>query len=151
MSSSAAERFEWLLRPPPPDSGIDRKALAGLLVELARTVEPRSCVRPTGVLAVDLQLEQLRSLLVGHEIEVLGRLREVIEDPERFGVAVGRVLATAVASGDARPGPVFAPALAKAAENTILNDSRGGLDILHPPIVPAIRKSVAVATHHTFR
>ena len=27
MSSSAAERFEWLLRPPPPDSGIDRKAL----------------------------------------------------------------------------------------------------------------------------
>src|SRR5258708_16976074 len=123
MSSSAAERFEWLLRPPPPDSGIDRKALAGLLVELARTVEPRSCVRPTGVLAVDPRLEQLRSLLVGREIEVLGRLREVIEDPERFGVAVGRVLATAVASSDAPPGPVVAPALEKATGNPIPHES----------------------------
>src|SRR6266702_2932998 len=129
MSSSAAERFEWLLRPPPPDSGIDRKALAGLLVELARTVEPTSCVRPTGVSAVDLQLEQLRSLLVGHEIEVLGRLREVIEDPERFGVAVGRVLATAVASSDARLGQVLAPALEKATESSIRNDPRKLVDI----------------------
>jgi len=151
MSSSAAERFEWLLRPPPPDSGIDRKALAGLLVELARTVEPKSCVRPTGVSAVDLQLEQLRSLLVGHEIEVLGRLREVIEDPERFGVAVGRVLATAVASSDARLGQVLAPALEKATESSIRNDPRKLVDILHPVIVPAIRKSVGETIDNTFQ
>src|SRR5258708_14805110 len=137
MSSSAAERFEWLLRPPPPDSGIDRKALAGLLVELARTVEPRSCVRPTGVLAVDLQLEQLRSLLVGHEIEVLGRLREVIEDPERFGVAVGRVLATAVASSDARLGHGFAPALGKATESSRRHDPPKPIHILHPALFPS--------------
>jgi outer membrane protein OmpA-like peptidoglycan-associated protein len=151
MSSSAAGRFEWLLRPPPPDSGIDRKALAGLLVGVARTVEPKTSVRPTGVSAVDLQLEQLRSLLVGHEIEVLGRLREVIEDPERFGVAVGRVLATAVASSDARLGPVLAPALEKATESSIRNDPRKLIDILHPVIVPAIRKSVGETIDNTFQ
>jgi len=151
MSSSAAGRFEWLLRPPPPDSGIDREALAGLLVGLARTVGPKTSVSPTGVSAVDPRLEQLRSLLVGHEIEVLGRLREVIEDPERFGVAVGRVLATAVASSDARLGQVLAPALEKATESSIRNDPRKLIDILHPVIVPAIRKSVGETIDNTFQ
>src|SRR5580704_110038 len=151
MSSSAAGRFEWLLRPPPPESGIDREALAGLLVGLARTVEPKSSMQPAGVSAVDPRLEQLRSLLVGHEIEVLGRLREVIEDPERFGVAVGRVLATAVASSDARLGQVLAPALEKATESSIRNDPRKLIDILHPVIVPVIRKSVGETIDNTFQ
>ena len=151
MSSSAAGRFEWLLRPRPPDSGIDREALAGLLVGLARTGEPKTSVPPTGVLAVDPRLEQLRSLLVGHEIEVLGRLREVIEDPERFGAAVGRVLATAVASSDARLGEVLAPALEKATASSIRNDPRKLIDILHPVIVPAIRKSVGETIDNTFQ
>jgi OOP family OmpA-OmpF porin len=108
-------------------------------------------VSPTGVSAVDPRLEQLRSLLVGHEIEVLGRLREVIEDPERFGVAVGRVLATAVASSDARLGQVLAPALEKATESSIRNDPRKLIDILHPVIVPAIRKSVGETIDNTFQ
>jgi OOP family OmpA-OmpF porin len=151
MSRSATGRFEWLLRPPPADSGIDREALAGLLVGLARTVEPKTSVSPTGVSAVDPRLEQLRSLLVGREIEVLGRLREVIEDPERFGVAVGRVLATAVASSDARLGQVLAPALEKATESSIRNDPRKLIDILHPVIVPAIRKSVGETIDNTFQ
>src|SRR6266851_1803073 len=151
MSSSAAEAFEWLFRSPPPDSGIDREALAGLLVELARTVEPKSSGQPTGVSAVDLRLEQLRTLLVGHEIEVLGRLREVVEDPERLGLAVGRVLPTAVAASDARLGQVLAPALEKATESSIRNDPRKLVDILHPVIVPAIRKSVGETIDNTFQ
>jgi outer membrane protein OmpA-like peptidoglycan-associated protein len=151
MSSSAAERFEWLLRPPPPDSGIDRKALAGLLVELARTVEPNSSGQTTGVSAGDLRLEQLRSLLVGHEIEVLKRLREVVEDPEQLGAAVGRVLPRAVASSDARLGDVLAPALEKATASSIRNDPRTLVDILHPVIVPAIRKSVGETIDNTFQ
>jgi len=151
MTSSAAETLEWLFRPHPVDSGIDRTALAGLLVELARTVEPKACVQATGISPVDPRLEQLRDLLVGHEIEVLGRLREVIEDPERFGVAVGRVLATAVASSDARLGQVLAPALEKATESSIRNDPRKLIDILHPVIVPAIRKSVGETIDNTFQ
>src|SRR5258708_11815081 len=137
MSSSARGWFECLRRPPPPDGGIDREALAGLLVGLARTVEPKTSVSPTGVSAVDPRLEQLRSLLVGHEIEVLGRLREVIEDPERFGVAVGRVLATAVASSDARLGHGFAPALGKATESSRRHDPPKPIHILHPALFPS--------------
>src|SRR5260370_18651033 len=121
MTSSAAETLEWLFRPHPVDSGIDRTALAGLLVEVARTVEPKASVQAAGISPVDPRLEQLRDLLVGHEIEVLGRLREVIEDPVRLGVAVGRVLPTAIASSDARLGPVPAPALGKATETSIPN------------------------------
>jgi outer membrane protein OmpA-like peptidoglycan-associated protein len=151
MSSSATETFEWLFRPLPSDSGVDRKALAGLLVELARTVEPKSCDQPNGVSAVDPRLEELRKLLVGHEIEVLGRLREVVEDPERLGVAVGRVLPTAVASSDARLGQVLAPALEKATESSIRNDPRKLVEILHPVIVPAIRKSIGEAIDGTFQ
>lgn len=153
MSSSAAEKLEWLFRPPPPDSVVDRKVLAGLLVELARTVGPNgaAAVPPAGVPAVDPRLEQLRGLLVGHEIEVLGRLREVVEDPERFGVAVGRVLPAAVASSDALLGQVLAPALEKATESSIRNDPRKLVDILHPVIVPAIRKSIGEAIDGTFQ
>jgi OOP family OmpA-OmpF porin len=151
VSTSAAETLEWLFRPPPPDSGIDRKALAGLLVELARTVEPRSCVEPTGVSPVDPRLEQLRSLLVGHEIEVLGRLRDVVEDPEQLAEAVGRVLPTAVASSDPRLGQVLAPALEKATQSSIRNDPSTLVNILHPVIVPAIRKSIGEAIDKTLQ
>ena len=151
MTTSAAETLEWLFRPRPVDSGIDRTALAGLLVELARTVEPKASVQPTGISPVDPRLEQLRDLLVGHEIEVLGRLREVVEDPERLGVAVGRVLPTAIASSDARLGQVLAPALEKATETSIRNDPRKLVDILHPVIVPAIRKSIGEAIDNTFQ
>ena len=151
MTTPAAETLEWLFRPRPIDSGIDRTALAGLLVELARTVEPKASVQATGISPVDPRLEQLRDLLVGHEIEVLGRLREVVEDPERLGVAVGRVLPTAIASSDARLGQVLAPALEKATETSIRNDPRALVDILQPVIGPAIRKSIREAIDNTFQ
>jgi OOP family OmpA-OmpF porin len=150
MSTSAGETFEWLFRPSSPDSGIDRKALAGLLVELARTVEPKYAPSP-GMSALDPRLDELRRLLVGHEIEVLGRLREVVEDPEQLGAAVGRVLPTAVASSDARLGEVLAPALEKATASSIRNDPRTLIDILQPVIVPAIRKSVGETIDNTFQ
>src|SRR5260370_36566936 len=109
MSRAAAEAFEWLFRSPPPDSGIDREALAGLLVELARTVEPKSSGQPTGVSAVDLRLEQVRTLLVGHEVEVLGPLCEGVEDPERLGLAGGTGGPTPRSRDAAAPVTVVAP------------------------------------------
>lgn len=150
MSTSAAETLEWLFRPLPADSGIDRKALAGLLVELARTADAKS-VEATVVSAVDPRLEELRRLLVGQEIEVLARLRELVEDPERLGAAVGRVLPTAVASSDSRLGQVLAPALEKATESSIRNDPRKLADILSPVIGPAIRKSVGETIDNTIQ
>ena len=150
MSTSAADKLEWLFRPAPADSGIDRQALAGLLVELARAVEPKS-TPPSEVSTLDPRLNELRRLLVGHEIEVLGRLQEVVEDPEQLGAAVGRVLPTAIASSDARLGEVLAPALEKATASSIRNDPRALIDILYPVIVPAIRRSVGDSIDNTFQ
>ncbi len=151
MSTSAATTLEWLLRPSSSDVGIDRETLAGLLVELARSVEPAALVEPIDVRPVDPRLEQLRTLLVGQEIEVLTRLRTVVEDPEQFAEAIGRVLPTAIASSDARLGQVLAPALEKATQSSIRSDPRTLINILHPLIVPAIRKSIGEAIDNTFQ
>ncbi len=142
-----------LLRPFSHDTGIDRKALAGLLLDVARNVKPDLGALPAGVSPVDLRLEQLRTLLLGREIELLSRLSEVIEDPEQFALVVGRVLPTALAqtSSDARLGQVLAPALEKAAQSSIRNDPRTLLNILYPLIVPAIRKLIAETIDSTFQ
>ena len=153
MSASAAAKLEWLAGPFSDDPGIDRKALAGLLVELARNLEPQFGSEPNGVRPIDPRLEQLRTLLVGPEIEMLSRLSEVIEDPEQLAVAVGRVLPAAIAqvSNDGRLGDVLAPALEKATQSSIRSDPRTLLNILYPLIVPAIRKSIVETIDETFQ
>jgi hypothetical protein len=90
-------------------------------------------------------------LLVGHEIEVLSRLSEVVEDPEQLAGAVGRVLPTAIAlaSSDARLGQVLVPALEKATQSSIRSDPRTLVNILYPLIVPAIRKSIGETVFST--
>ena len=153
MSASAADTLEWLVRPFSGDPGIDRQVLAGLLVELARNVEPQFGTGPAGVRPIDPRLEQLRTLLLGREIEVLSRLREVVEDPEQLADAVGRVLPTAIAlaSSDARLGQVLAPALEKATQSSIRSDPGTLVNILYPLIVPAIRKSIGETIDETFQ
>ena len=98
-------------------------------------------------------MEQLRTLLVGHEIEVLARLQAVIEDPEKLAAAVGRVLPTAIAeaSADARLGQVLVPALEKATERSIARNPRILVDILYPLIVPTIGKSIRETIAATFQ
>ena len=153
MSASAADTLEWLVRPFSGDPRIDRQALAGLLVELARNVEPQFGTGPSGVRPIDPRLEQLRTLLLGREIEVLSRLSEVVEDPEQLAGAVGRVLPTAIAlaSSDARLGQVLAPALEKATQSSIRSDPGTLVNILYPLIVPAIRKSIGETIDETFQ
>jgi outer membrane protein OmpA-like peptidoglycan-associated protein len=153
VSASAADTLEWLVRPFSGDPGIDRQALAGLLVELARNVEPQFGAGPSGVRPIDPRLEQLRTLLLGREIEVLSRLSQVVEDPEQLAGAVGRVLPTAIAlaSSDARLGQVLAPALEKATQSSIRSDPGTLVNILYPLIVPAIRKSIGETIDETFQ
>jgi outer membrane protein OmpA-like peptidoglycan-associated protein len=151
VSTSAAAALERLLHQPSSDGAINRKALAGLLVELARNVGPDACAAATGVQPVDPRLEQLRTLLVGDEIDAVTRLSSVVEDPEQLAAAVGRVLPTAIASSDARLGQVLAPALEQATERSIRRDPRTLINLLHPVMVPAIRKAIGEAIDKTFQ
>ncbi|UCI08762.1 OmpA family protein [Mesorhizobium sp. B1-1-8] len=132
---------------------MDRKVLAGLLLEIAHDLRPELRAERNGIHASDLRLEQLRTLLVGREIEVLSRLQDVLEDPEKLAAAVGRVLPTAIAEATADPrlGQVLAPAMEKATERSIRNNPRTLVDILYPVIVPTIGKSIRETIAATFQ
>jgi outer membrane protein OmpA-like peptidoglycan-associated protein len=153
VSTSAAVTLRELLRPPPSAEGIDRKALAGLLVELARNVKPEESPEVEGVPRIDLRLEELRRVVLGREIELLARLSAVVEDPEQLAAAVGRVLPTAVAhaTADERLGQVLTPAFEKATQSSIRSNPRTLINILYPLIVPAIRKAIGETIDDTFQ
>lgn len=152
MNRPADAALELLTRPFSGGPGIDRKALAGILAELARNVEPQFGAGPAGLRPVDPRLGQLRTMLLGQEIEVLSRLSRVVEDPERLALAVGHVLPTAIAqASDARLGDVLVPAVEKATQRSIRSDPRTLLNILYPLIVPAIRKSIGETIDETFQ
>ena len=127
--------------------------MASLLVEIAESLKPQLRTERNGVLPHDLQLEQLRSLLVGREIETLSRLTGVVDDPERLAAAIGRILPTAIAqaTSDERMGHVLAPVMEKAAESSIRSDPTTLVNILYPTIVPAIRKSIGETIDETFQ
>jgi OOP family OmpA-OmpF porin len=150
---TSTDILEGLLRPPSGDDAIDRKALASLLIEIAESLKPELRAERNGVIPSDLQLEQLRTLLVGREIETLSRLTGVVDDPERLAAAIGRVLPTAIAqaTSDARMGHVLAPVMEKAAESSIRSDPSTLVNILYPTIVPAIRKSIGETIDETFQ
>lgn len=133
--------------------GIDRKALAGLLLEIARDLKPELRAQQNGLSASDLRLQQLRTLLLGGEIEVLSRLQGVLENPEKFAAVVGQVLPSAIAeaSSDARLGQALVPAMEKATENSIRQNPRTLVDILYPLIVPTIGKSIHETIAATFQ
>lgn len=153
MSTSAAATLRELLRPVQSDAGVDRQALAGLLVEIARNVKPEVGGETAGVPRVDLRLEALRRIVLGREIEELARLSGVVDDPEQLATAIGRVLPSAIAhaTSDERLGTVLAPAFEKATQSSIRNDPRTLVNILYPLIVPAIRKSIGEAIDDTFQ
>jgi outer membrane protein OmpA-like peptidoglycan-associated protein len=151
--STSPDILEALLRPPSGEDAIDRKALAKLLVEIAENLKPELRAERNGVLPRDLQLEQLRSLLVGREIETVWRLAGMVDDPERLAAAIGRILPTAIAqsTSDERMGHVLAPVMEKAAESSIRNDPTTLVNILYPTIVPAIRKSIGESIDEMFQ
>ena len=145
--------LEGLLRSSSGDDAIDRKALARLLVEIAESLKPELRTERNGVLPRDLQLEQLRTLLVGREIETVWRLAGTVDDPERLAAAIGHILPTAIAraTSDERMGHVLAPVMEKAAESSIRNDPGTLVNILYPTIVPAIRKSIGETIDEMFQ
>jgi outer membrane protein OmpA-like peptidoglycan-associated protein len=155
--SATEPTLEDLLRASSSDTGIDRRAIAALLLEAARSIDgPRvaAASSASGFGPSDPRVDELRRLLVGGEIDQLGRLTRRVEDPEAFAEAVGGVLASAFAqasSRDARLGQVMAPALERATQVSIRSDPRTLVNILYPLILPAIRKSIAETIDGTFQ
>ena len=145
--------LERLLHATSNESTLDRKALARLLAELARSVD--SNIAPTGEIPrFDPRLEQLRTLLLGREIESLSRLSRQIDDPEQLADAISRILPAAITQAsarDARLGEVLAPAVERATRSSIRNDPHTLVNILYPLILPAIRKSIGEAIDATFQ
>jgi outer membrane protein OmpA-like peptidoglycan-associated protein len=137
----SAAPSEWLSSPAALDTGADRRVLAGLLLELARNVDANAGRESNGVVPFDPRLEQLRTLLLGREIELSRHFSEVLDDPEQLAIAVSRVLPAAIAQAAARDdrlGQVLAPALG----SSVRRDPDTLIDILHPLIGPAIGKSI---------
>ncbi len=121
--------------------GVDRKALAGLLLELAKTLDANVGLEPTSIAPFDPRLEHLRTLLLGREIELSRHFSQVLDDPEQLALAVSRVLPAAIAQAAARDdrlGQVLAPALG----SSVRRDPGTLVDILHPLMGPAIAKSI---------
>ncbi|WP_246723451.1 OmpA family protein [Rhizobium sp. ARZ01] len=144
------------IRPPQSaasnDTEIDRAALASLLVEIARNVDPDHHVRFDGVPTADRRMETLRQLLVGREISELSRVTHLLGEPEQFAEAVGGVLPSAAARAPhAQLGEAIAPAVERAVQRSIQKSPRTLTDILYPVFLPAIRKSIGEKIDQTFQ
>jgi flagellar motor protein MotB len=155
--SATDTTLEDLLRASASDTGIDRRAIAALLLEAARSIDGQRAAQAADVAGIgpaDPRVDELRRLLVGGEIDHLGRLSRQFEDPEAFAEAVGRILPTAFAHATARDerlGLVLAPTMERATQASIRSDPRMLVNILYPLILPAIRKSIAETIDGTFQ
>ncbi|MER9018461.1 OmpA family protein [Mesorhizobium sp. M0898] len=134
------------------DTEIDREALARLLIEIARNVDPDYRARLDGIPTADPRMETLRQLLVGREISELSRVTHLLDEPEQLAAAVGSVLPSAAARAPhAQLGEALAPAVERAVQRSIQKSPRTLTDILYPVFLPAIRKSIGEKIDQTFQ
>ncbi|MFW8740551.1 OmpA family protein, partial [Mesorhizobium japonicum] len=134
------------------DTEIDREALARLLIEIARNVDPDYRARFDGVPSADPRMETLRQLLVSREISELSRVTHLLDEPEQLAAAVGDVLPSAAARAPhAQLGEALAPAVERAVQRSIQKSPRTLTDILYPVFLPAIRKSIGEKIDQTFQ
>ncbi|WP_192385595.1 OmpA family protein [Mesorhizobium silamurunense] len=150
--TSSVEPISLPQSPASNDTGIDREALARLLVEIARNVDPDNRALYEGIPAADHRLEALRQLLVGGEISELSRVTHLLDEPEQLAAAVGNVLPDATARASyAQLGEALAPAVERAAQRSIQKNPHTLTDILYPVFLPAIRKSIGEKIDQTFQ
>ncbi|MET0210797.1 MAG: OmpA family protein [Burkholderiaceae bacterium] len=130
------------------------KRLAGLLLELARCVNPEVAATLPSRLESDPRLEAMRGVLFEREQAALARLQRKFDNPQEFADAVSAVLPAAFAlaarHGDAL-GPAIAPSFERAAQASIRKDPQTMVDILYPVMGPAIRKSIAESLDGTLQ
>jgi flagellar motor protein MotB len=124
----------------------NRKVLASLLLEVARSVDHEVAAQLPSALDTDPRVEALRHILLEPEQAALASLKEKFDDPDQFAAAVSAVLPAAIAraiSHDDRLGHELTPVVETATQSSIRRDPRTLINILAPLMGPAIRKSVA--------
>ncbi len=120
--------------------------LAGLLLELARCVDPGVAATLPSRLDSDPRLEALRGVLLQREQVALARLERKLDDPQEFADAVSAVLPAAFARATAQHdqlGQALAPSVERATQASIRKNPGTMVDILYPVMGPAIRKAIA--------
>lgn len=132
-----------------PDSAADQnpnRRLAGLLLELARCVDPGVAATLPSRLDSDPRLEAMRDVLLQREQAALARLEKKLDDPHEFADAVSAALPAAFARAEAQHdqlGQALAPSVERAAQASIRKNPGTMVDILYPVMGPAIRKAIA--------
>ena len=120
--------------------------LAGLLLELARCVDPGLAATLPSRLDSDPRLEAMRGVLLQREQLALARLEKKLGDPQEFADAVGAVLPAAFARAATQHdqlGQALAPSVERATQASIRKNPGTMVDILYPVMGPAIRKAIA--------
>ena len=127
--------------------------LAGLLLELARCVNPELAREIPSRLDADPRLDAMRDVLIDRERAALERLQRKFDDPKEFADAVSAVLPAAfsLASQDERLGQAVAPTVERATQASIRKNPRTMVDILYPVMGPAIRKAIAETLDSTLQ
>lgn len=128
--------------------------LASLLLEVARAIDPdvaRVLPRQT---PTDPRLEAVRSVLMRRELDLLERLEERFDDPERLADTVGHALPRAfelAGARDERLGLALAPTMERATQASIRKNPGTLVNILYPLMGPAIRKAIAETMNDTLQ
>lgn len=150
--TSTVDPFNLPQRTASNDKEIDREALARLLIEIARNVDPDYRAQFETVPTADPRMETLRQLLVSREISELSRVTHLLDEPEQLAAAVGDVLPSAAArASHTQLGEALAPAVERAVQRSIQKSPRTLTDILYPVFLPAIRKSIGEKIDQTFQ
>jgi outer membrane protein OmpA-like peptidoglycan-associated protein len=150
--TSTVDPIDLLQRAASNDTGIDREALAHLLVEIARNVDPDYRVSFREAPSADPRMETLRQLLVGREISELSRVKHLLDEPEQLAAAVGSILPSATAQAShMQLSEVLAPVVEGATRRSVQKNPRTLTDILYPLLLPAIRKSIGEKIDQTFQ
>jgi outer membrane protein OmpA-like peptidoglycan-associated protein len=150
--TSTVDPIDLLQRAASNDTGIDREALAHLLVEIARNVDPDYRVSFREAPSADPRMETLRQLLVGREISELSRVTHLLDEPEQLAAAVGSILPSATAQAShMQLSEVLTPVVEGATRRSVQKNPRTLTDILYPLLLPAIRKSIGEKIDQTFQ
>ncbi|MDM0117365.1 OmpA family protein [Variovorax sp. J22R133] len=123
-----------------------RERLAGLLLELARCVNPEVAATLPSQLQADPRMDAMRDVLMEREKAALERLTRKFDDPREFADAVSSVLPAAFRIAAAQSdhlGQVIAPTVERATQASIRKNPGTMVDILYPVMGPAIRKAIA--------